>query len=125
MTDAVSCRQTRLGQRLRRAIEKLGPYSSLALLAIPTCIVEPMKLAAVAIAGEGHWLTGTAVIVTAYLGSLFLVERLFAIVKPKLLTLGWFERFWSWFVAIRNSLNPSRPPTKHRTSRNLPRRNRK
>jgi len=39
--------------RIRRAIENLGPWQSLALLALPTCIVEPMKLAAVAIAGEG------------------------------------------------------------------------
>ncbi|WP_246791393.1 hypothetical protein [Bradyrhizobium commune] len=54
--------------RLRRYIEGLGPYQSLVLLLIPASIVEPLKLAAVAIAGEGHWITGTAVIVCAYAG---------------------------------------------------------
>ena len=40
---------------LRRVIEKLGPYQSLALLAVPTCTVEPAKLVAVALVGKGHW----------------------------------------------------------------------
>ena len=97
----ISSRPKGLPSRLRRTIEGLGPYQSLLLLAIPTSIVEPLKLAAVAIAGEGHWITGTIVIVCAYAASLFLVERLFKIVKPKLLTLPWFARFWNWLLALR------------------------
>jgi hypothetical protein len=103
MAAGMTSRQLTIGQRTRRAIEKLGPYQSLALLAVPTCIVEPLKLVAVAIAGEGHWLTGTVVIIGAYLCSLFLVERLFRVVKPKLMQLGWFARLWSWFVDIRET----------------------
>jgi hypothetical protein len=87
--------------RLRRYIERLGPYQSLVLLLIPTSLVEPLKLIAVAVAGEGHWITGTVTIVVAYAASLLLVERLFRIVKPKLLTLPWFARLWDWFVAFR------------------------
>ena len=97
----ISSRPKGLPSRLRRTIEGLGPYQSLVLLAIPTSIVEPLKLAAVAIAGEGHWITGTLVIVCAYVASLFLVERLFKIVKPKLLTVPWFARFWNWLLALR------------------------
>jgi hypothetical protein len=104
MAEAMSSQQLTIGQRTRRAIENLGPYQSLALLAVPTCIVEPLKLVAVAIAGEGHWLAGTAVITGAYVCSLFLVERLFRVVKPKLLQLGWFARLWSWFIDIRETL---------------------
>ena len=87
--------------RLRRSIEGLGPYQSLVLLLIPTSLVEPLKLIAVAVAGEGHWITGTIMIVVAYAASLFLVGRLFRIVKPKLLTLPWFARLWDWIVALR------------------------
>ena len=93
--------------RFRRAIESLGPWQSLALLALPTCIVEPMKLAAVAMAGEGHWFSGTAVIVAAYAASLLLVERLFVVVKPKLLKLHWFARLWRWLVVARCRLTRS------------------
>ncbi len=87
--------------RIRRGIESLGPRQSLALLAVPICIAEPMKLAALAIAGEGHWLGGTAVIIAAYATSLLLVERLFVIVKPKLLKLHWFATLWCWLIVAR------------------------
>ena len=88
--------------RLRRSIEGLGPYQSLVLLLIPTSLVEPLKLIAVAVAGEGHWITGTVMIGAAYAASLLLVDRLFVMVKPKLLTLPWFARLWRWFVAVRS-----------------------
>jgi hypothetical protein len=39
-------------------------------LAIPLSIVEPLKLAAVAVAGHGHWLTGTGMILVAYAASI-------------------------------------------------------
>src|ERR1700744_5589063 len=52
--------------RLRRRIEKLGPYQSLVLLAVPACIVEPLKLVAVAVAGAGHWISGTITVICAY-----------------------------------------------------------
>ena len=90
--------------RLRRYIEKLGPYQSLTLLAVPTATVEPLKLIAVAIAGAGHWITGAAMIVACYTLSLVLVERLFIIVKPKLLMIPWFASVWKGFVFIRTKV---------------------
>jgi hypothetical protein len=86
---------------VRHFIERLGPYQSLILLAVPASLVEPLKLIAVAIAGAGHWVAGTITVVCAYAVSLLVVERLFRIVKPKLLTLPWFARLWSWVIAIR------------------------
>jgi hypothetical protein len=86
---------------LRRSIETLGPYPSLLLLALPTATVEPLKLAAVAVAGKGHWITGTAMIVACYAFSLLVIERLFVIVKPKLLTISWFAKLWKGFVSAR------------------------
>lgn len=86
---------------LRRSIEWLGPYPSLFLLALPAATVEPLKLAAVAVAGKGHWITGTVMIVVCYAFSLLVVERLFTIVKPKLLTIPWFAKLWIGFVSVR------------------------
>jgi hypothetical protein len=101
MTDRPPRRTRGFLPSLRRYIERLGPYQSLVLVLIPTILVEPLKLIAVAVAGEGHWITGTVMIVVAYAASLLVVERLFMIVKPKLLTLPWFARLWDWFVALR------------------------
>src|SRR3979409_2417696 len=78
----------------RRYIERLGPYPSLFLLAVPLAIIEPLKLVAVVIFGSGHWLTGTLVMLGSYALGLFFVERLFKLVKRKLLTLPWFARAW-------------------------------
>lgn len=89
-------------ESLRQRIENLGPYQSLFLLAVPTATVEPLKLVAVAVAGEGHWIAGTAMIVTCYLLSLVLVERLFVVVKPKLLTIPSFAKLWTTILAVRS-----------------------
>jgi hypothetical protein len=86
---------------LRRLIEGLGPYPSLLLWALPIATVEPLKLAAVALAGKGHWITGTAMIAACYAFSLLIVERLFVIVKPKLLEISWFAKPWEAFVVVR------------------------
>jgi hypothetical protein len=89
---------------IRRWVQSLGPYASLAVVAIPLAIVEPLKLVAAVVAGSGHWVTGTITIGCAYLVSLFFVERLFVIAKPKLLTLHWFAVGWNWFVAVRSKV---------------------
>jgi hypothetical protein len=95
----------------RRRIQKLGPYQSMALLLVPVTLVEPLKFVALFVAGEGHWLTGTGMILGAYAASIFVVERLFRVVKPKLMTLNWFAKLWTRFVAVRNKVNPwSRVP---------------
>jgi hypothetical protein len=99
--DQLPPRRPGLWVGLRRSIEALGPYQSLVLLLIPVSLVEPLKLVAVAIAGDGHWITGAAVIIGAYAVSLLVIERLFLIVKPKLLTLGWFAWLWSRVLTAR------------------------
>ena len=86
----------------RRQIQQLGPYQSLALILLPILLVEPLKVAAVFVAGEGHWLAGTGILVASYATSLVFVERLFKVVKPKLMTMNWFASIWIWFTAVRD-----------------------
>jgi hypothetical protein len=59
MDDRPPRRSPGFPPRLRRSIERLGPYQSLVLLLIPASLVEPLKLIAAVVAGEGHWITGT------------------------------------------------------------------
>jgi hypothetical protein len=92
--------------RTRRRLQKMSPYLSLVLLLVPLLMVEPLKLVAVFIAGKGHWLTGTGMLVGAYAVSLLFVERLFRVVKPKLMTLSWFARLWTWSTEFRRKVIP-------------------
>jgi hypothetical protein len=73
----------------RRFLKRLGPYQSLLVLAVPLAIVEPLKLIALFVVGEGHFIAGVLVMICAYAGSFFVTERLFVLLKPKLLTLRW------------------------------------
>jgi hypothetical protein len=93
--------------RRRRRIQQLGPYPSLLLLVAPLAIVEPLKFLALLVAGKGHWLCGTAMIVAAYAVSLFIVERLFRLVRPKLLTLDWFATILGLIVKVRRLIGVS------------------
>jgi hypothetical protein len=77
----------RIPRSLHRLLSCLGPYQSLLILAIPLAIVEPPKLVALFVVGEGHFVAGVLIMIFAYEGSLFVIERLFLVFKPKLLTL--------------------------------------
>jgi formate-dependent nitrite reductase membrane component NrfD len=88
--------------RTRRCLQKISPYLSLVMLLVPLLTVEPLKLLALIVAGKGHWFTGTGMILGAYALSLLVVERLFRVVKPKLMTISWFSKLWTWFTAIRD-----------------------
>jgi hypothetical protein len=79
-----------------KRLQSLSPYTSLCVLGVPLILVEACKVTAVLILGSGHWITGTIVMVSAYALSLFAVERLFKIVKPKLLMIPWFQSGWTW-----------------------------
>jgi hypothetical protein len=92
-----------LQRYIRRNIQRLSPYASLIVLAVPFMLAEPLKMVAVFIFGGGHWLAGLIVMLSAYLVSIFLVERLFKIVKPKLLTLSWFLTIWKKIVGVRRT----------------------
>jgi hypothetical protein len=100
---------------LRLRLERLGPYGALLVLVVPLAIVEPFKLVAVLVAGDGHFLTGLVFLICAYVASLVITERLFVILKPKLLMLPWFAKAWRWFVVLRRrclrSLRGLRTPT--------------
>ena len=86
-------------------IQRLNPCVALVLLAVPIAIVEPLKLIGLFIFGKGHWITGSFVMLFAYAGSLLVVERLFKIVKPKLLSLHWFAAAWKWLMSVRRKTN--------------------
>ncbi len=93
-----------LGGQARRQLQRLGPYQSLILMSVPVLLVEPLKLVALLVAGKGHWLTGTGMILAAYAASLLCVERLFRVVKPKLMMIGWFAKGWMWFARLRDKI---------------------
>lgn len=95
-------RQTTVIAHTRRCLQQSGPYLSLLLMFVPLLLVEPLRFAALVLAGNGHWMSGTGILIAAYAVSLLFAERLFKVVKPKLMPLNWFAKSWTWVTAIRD-----------------------
>jgi hypothetical protein len=85
----------------RQYVKTLGPYTCLLLLAVPTAVVEPLKVVGFFTIGTGHPFTGLAIMTCAYLVSAIVLSRLFNLVHPRLLTLSWFKTGWRWYVRKR------------------------
>ena len=61
--------------------------------------VAPIRIwstAAIVFAKKGHWLGSAAFLIWAYAIGALVTERLFVIVKPKLLEIGWFAHLLSF-----------------------------
>jgi hypothetical protein len=91
----------RLFEQLRLRLLALGPWQALAILAVPFLLLEPLKLVALYWAAVGHPGQGLTLLGALHLMSILSTERLFSVVKPRLLTLPWFARLWSVVTAVQ------------------------
>jgi hypothetical protein len=95
-------------QPVRRAeayIATLPPYATLALFLIPLAIIEPAKIYGLFLFGQGRWMAGTLTFVAAKVVGLALAERLFAISRDKLLSIGWFAWCYRRLVALKDAVH--------------------
>ncbi|WP_049975911.1 hypothetical protein [Azospirillum sp. B506] len=93
--------------RIGRWVAGLAPYPSLILVIVPLAVLEPAKPAGAWLFATGRPIAGAAVIVGAEVVKITLVERLFHIAKPKLLTIGWFAwgygRVIAWLAWLKET----------------------
>jgi len=85
-----------------QVIARLPPYGILMLFLIPLAIIEPFKIYALYLFSLGHFASGLLTFFVAKVVGLGLAERLFAIGRDKLLTIGWFAWCFTRGVAIRD-----------------------
>lgn len=78
--------------RLRLWVEAQNRYVALALVFLPLVLLEPLKPLSVYLIAQGQLTTGAVMLAAGEVIKLVLVERLFQIAKPKLLTFPWFAR---------------------------------
>src|SRR4051812_43384961 len=95
----------RLVQRVEAAVAKLPPYGVLALFLVPLAIIEPLKVYGLLLFGEGRFIAGIMVFVVAKVVGLGLAERLFAIGRDKLLSIGWFCACYRRVIVIRDAVH--------------------
>ena len=86
------------------AIRRLPPYGALALFALPSLMLVPVKLGALWLIGHGQVVAGAVVIVAAKLGGTAVVARLFTLTRPALMRLAWFATLYSRWTRWKDAL---------------------
>lgn len=81
--------------RIAAALERLPPWPTLLVFAIPVLVILPFKLAGLWLIAQGHPLLGIAMFFGAKITGLAVTAFLFDTCKPKLMQLGWFARLYA------------------------------
>ena len=107
--DPLQRQLARLGQlpllrQIEGLISGLPPHAALAVFVLPTLLLLPIKLAALALITRGQPVLGTLVIVAAKLVGTAVVARLFTLTQPALMQLAWFARLYRRWVAWKAAL---------------------
>jgi uncharacterized membrane protein len=83
--------------QVRLWIASLRPYPSLALLAVPVIILEPVKPLSGYLIGTGHFFAGAVLFIAAEVLKLTVVEQLFQLNKKKLLSIPAFAGAYGYW----------------------------
>ena len=68
------------------------PYGALALFAAPALCLIPVKLLALYLFATGHAAYGVGLIILAKVAGTAVVARIYLLVRPQLMQIGWFRR---------------------------------
>ncbi len=89
-------------QALERWLVALPPYGALAMLLLPSIAILPIKLLGVWLLAKGQWLASLLLVGTAKIAGTAVLARLFALLKPQLMTIAWFARGFEAWTAWKN-----------------------
>lgn len=91
-------------QTIRTWVCTLGPYGSLVVVAIPFLLLEPVKPLGALLFHHGHHRSAFWLIGSGELLKLTIVDQLFEMTKPKLLTFRWFVWVYGKIEAVMTVL---------------------
>jgi hypothetical protein len=89
-------------QAFARLIERLPPYAALSLFLIPVIVVEPLKIVALRALAHGHVIRGVLAFIVLKFVGVGLIAFVFDLARDKLLSIGWFARFYAWVIFWRD-----------------------
>jgi hypothetical protein len=88
---------------LERWIATLPPYGALAVIALPSATLLPLKFLAMWLLANGQVWTATGLFIGAKLASTAIIARIFTLTKPALMQIGWFASAYTWFVPWKDA----------------------
>ena len=79
-------------------IESLGPYPTLLVFLIPLILLEPVKPVSAYLIASGHFVSGVLALVLGEVLKILIVERVFRIGRPKLMTIQAFAKTYDFVI---------------------------
>jgi hypothetical protein len=99
-----------LKQAIHDGIQRLPPYATLTVFAIPAILLFPFKLAALALIARGHLILGGGVFFLAKVVGVGCAAFLFDACKPKLMQIPLFvwayEHWMRWLAWAHHHIDP-------------------
>jgi hypothetical protein len=99
-----------LKQAILDGIQRLPPYATLAVFAVPVAVLFPFKLAALALIAGGHVIPGFLIFGLAKVVGVGVAAFLFEACKPKLMQIPLFVRLYTlwngWIVWAHHYIDP-------------------
>ncbi len=103
-----------LKRALAKGLEALPAPVVLLVFLIPIAVIEPFKLLALWALTHHHLFLGVALFVAAKFAGLAVTAFLFETTREKLLSMGWFLRFYNWVLMLREKAHAFLAPYKLR-----------
>ena len=83
-------------------LKTLPPYVALLAFVMPSILILPIKLSAIYFATHHMFMTAIAAVVIGKMLATAIVARLYVVLRPTLMTIGWFARLDTWFFFWRD-----------------------
>lgn len=94
----------RIVARLEDMIARLPPYPALLIFAAPGALLFPVKIGALWLFANGHFIKASLLLAAAKVTSTALVARIYMLTRPALMQIAWFRRAYDWFMPWKDAL---------------------
>ncbi|MGE8944484.1 hypothetical protein ACO2I3_21480 [Leptospira interrogans] len=97
-------RRFEIWARFENWLTTLPPYGALCAFVLPSCLIFPLKIAAVYLVATGHFLTAVLLLLGAKVAGTAILARIFVLTQPKLMQIGWFASLYNWVMPWKEAL---------------------
>jgi hypothetical protein len=85
-------------------VANLPPYGALAVFALPSLLLLPLKFLALYLIAAGHTIVATLLFIGAKVFGTAIVARLFHVTHDQLMRIAWFKLAYDRLMPIKNAL---------------------
>lgn len=97
-------RRFKIWERFESWLSTLPPYGALCAFVLPSCLIFPLKIAAVYLVVTGHLVMATLLLLGAKVVGTAVLARIFILTQPQLMQIGWFASLYHWVVPWKDAL---------------------